>query len=256
MRTINLSGPASLPDYTMFVLFRGNEEFLQRRSRRLVSPRESTIYLLLGGALFCLFMFGIWALELNEWVQLSTRGQAVQGVVTGHRTKSKGSVYYVRYQYDMQIDGRALRMRDEDQVPYDVYQRLDDGAQVTVRYLPDAPQVSRLEWTSAPPLLKMAYVAGAALAAGFLVLSAIRKGRELRLLQREGLLLQGQVLGTYVSHSSRRRSLNIAYEFTTPDQQTLSDEDYSRRSDLLDNPPAPGTPVAVLYISPKLYQIL
>lgn len=119
MQTIKLVGQSTFPDHT-FVLYHANQDFLHRRSRRLISPRKDTIELLLVIALVCLLFLGIWTVELSNWVQLTRYGRATPGVVLGHRSE-KGSAYYLIYQYNVPVKGGALRMQGEVRVPYDVY---------------------------------------------------------------------------------------------------------------------------------------
>lgn len=256
MRTINLSQlPPTAPG--TFLLYPNNERFLRGRSWRLHGKYEDRVVMLCLVLLVCALLAWMWTDWLNEWYRLTYQGRDTTAVVTGRDTRSgKSTSYYVLYRFELpgaagvqQIDAREL-------VRHATYEALTPGMRVRVRYVPDTPQLSSIEWTADPPVWTGVGLVVAVLGGCFSAAFMVDALKSLWLLRRVGQILPGRLIEARLLASRNGQRLSVTYRFTTPDQQVLSGEDDHLRNDLHGQPPRRGTPIAVLYVSPRVYQIL
>lgn len=81
----------------------------------------------------------------------------------------------------------------------------------------------------------------------------------LRRLEREGELILGTVTGYDITAPADDpfgwRDAVLGYSFTTPTGNTITGQ-RRYKSAVLPHPPQPGEPLAILYISPTLYEVL
>jgi hypothetical protein len=82
-----------------------------------------------------------------------------------------------------------------------------------------------------------------------------------RKLEREGFLLPGRVvkvkLDVGISPQGIKTGVRLWYEFTTPSNRRITKHEAQERNDLdAEHLPAPGTPVAVIYVSDRCCRVL
>ncbi|GAB4200909.1 MAG: hypothetical protein OHK0022_22440 [Roseiflexaceae bacterium] len=257
MRTTNLSRRSRLPDNT-FLLYWSNWEFIKGVSGRLLGPYEK---LLLYGGLASLVLVGVIALMVYEWNdQQRWREQVVQvpGVVIAVEDAPKLKLE-ITYAYTATVQGRPTLISDTQRLDTELYGRPKPGDAVAVRYLPDTPSNSMITprdpWELMAPLLALLFIG----ASGPLLIAGA--GRRLWLLRREGWIIAGVVTAVDLTPSSNTKQLlRIDYRFTAPGGLQLRDrvshEIGGLWGDTRVEAPTPGQAVAVLYVSPKLYQLL
>ena len=256
MRTINLSHNLLLPADT-FLLYPQNKGFLRGYSRRLHGRYEAQAGVLLLVLLICSALALMWSHELSDWVRLTYHGRETQGVITGHQiTRGKSTNYYLFYSYELPQSGGTRRFSADENVPRATYSAFSPGAGVTVRYVPDAPHISSIQWTPALPIWKTIGLTVATLGTCFVTRQSVLTLQTLRLLRREGWVVSGRVSSANIESSRNGQRLNVVYQFTAPDQRVLRGSDNTLRNDLKGKLPQPGTLVAVLYVSPEVFQIL
>lgn len=216
----------------------------------------------------CLFLSYIVA-DVREWWQLRLYGVETTGVVLGLRTISdEGTTYYVSYSFrHTPPDGDPRTYSNEETVAAEVYERLEKGGPISVRYLPDSPVVSR-------PASEVPQVPfGLLLMSGFwgcwsvlfngiplVVLFAIRKQqvRDQRL-KKHGYVIIGEILAVR-DHldSDGDLQLTVEYRFQSPRSgQEIRDRDAQLRNYLKGQPlPSAGSPVALMYADDATYAVL
>lgn len=257
MRTLNLSHHQP-PAPDTFLLYPDNRRFLRGDSQRLHGKYERRAVGLCLGLLVCALLAWMWTDQLSEWSRLTYQGRDTTGVVTGHERRSgrRSTSYYLLYRFELPNPAGVLQVDARASVSRATYGAYAPGARVRVRYLPGAPQISSVEWTPDPPVWTALGLAVAALGACCAAVFMVDAVRTLRLLGRAGQILPGRVTYARIIPSRSGDRLSISYRFVTPDQQVLNDQDERVRVELHGLKPQPGTPIAVVYASPKAYQIL
>jgi len=80
--------------------------------------------------------------------RLQREGQSAAALIVTRSTQSSGrggTFCFVTFQYETPLDDKAVTQTQQQQISIKAYKRISEGEQVTVRYLPDNPAVSRLD---------------------------------------------------------------------------------------------------------------
>jgi hypothetical protein len=255
---IGAAAPPPSPDH-IFLTHPRNAPFIYGASTRPamlsgVTPGQLLILLLV---IVCAVGVGSIALrDLAREIIFSRGNTPTTGAVID-RDISRGrrsTSYYVTYAY---YDGRTIR----EQVSRSTYERLSPGARVQVRYATANPSIAHIEgnngmtWPVVGTLLSLAFVGGGVFG---LMRSIASLGNDRRLRQ-SGRQLAGTLIRAKTHKGSKGAiSLEARYSFRSPASGKQIEAKITRpRKDLKDAPlPAPGTPVAVLYVDDECYVVL
>jgi hypothetical protein len=214
----------------------------------------ATIVTLIGIIVLAILV-GQW----RTWIRFRDEGTYTTAVIVDHRVRSgKSKSYYLTFRYDAPVAGDPRSFTLEENVGRDLYNRLPLGASSQARYLLARPAVASIAWT---PKLPLGYPLGSFAAVVVIALSALwlaRKWLDLRLLSREGRLIGGQLISSQGRRGSKGSyTVTLRYRFQTPDGRTLNHEASQTRNDMKQAVlPGYGTPVLVVYVSDKLFQVL
>ncbi|GAB4200901.1 MAG: hypothetical protein OHK0022_22420 [Roseiflexaceae bacterium] len=257
MRTMNLSRRSPLPPDT-FLLDTENRSFLVGGTTRIAGRHEMLVAVAVVMMLVGLVGTGLAFRARAEWMaflnnSIQTRGQVVD---LDSRYNGRNTTYTVSYRYTAVSGDGTLNLTGQARLSQAEFEALSRGAAVQVRYLRDNPQNSRINWRPEPP----GWIPLAGLVAGLLlflgVLLLVKKILDLRTLSDAGWLIPGKVVSAYTERDdSHNLLLHLQFHFVAPDGDEIVSSDVRMRNDLI-GAPAPGTPLAVLYVSPTLYQVL
>lgn len=157
--------------------------------------------------------------------------------------------YQVYYGYD--IDGQSYQ--NEVKVDQTTYEQLEDSGEVEVYYLPGVPDQSRIQGQLGIGGLLLVGIVIAGVSLPILMLLWFLSRRHTRF-YREARVVRGEIMRIMGrSDDDDDYLVEIAYQFRAPDTgETLEGKSSTWRNDLQDKPlPAPGTPVAVLYMGQR-----
>jgi hypothetical protein len=244
-----------------FLLNPGNRAFVTGQSRRLAPASYGCVLLFfipfLAAGLFFL-AFGL--NSLYQWQQLTTEGVTTRAKFIDRRISSDSdndTTYHVTFQFG--LDNRTYVV--EQNVDSDIYSRAETGVVVDVVYVPHNPTLAKIAGTEASPAEAFVLVFSLCWN-GFVwlvVLSTISSRRKHRALERGGQLTRGEVVAcSGRSGSKGAYILTVEYRFSAPDSgEMLSHKQTATRNDLRGQLlPAPGTPLAILYLDRETYQAL
>lgn len=246
-----------------FFLHPYNQKFINQTSGRLASkanmaPGCMLLFILpfvAAGLVVIFFAVREW----NRYQILSTTGVTTRGEYTGSRIDNDddGTTYYLSYRFET---GEQVYI-DEHSVSYDLYRSGEKGAPVDILYAPSDPSISRIAGTNTlttPLFLTIFSILWNLISWGFLFV-VVNGTRRDRLLAREGLPVQGEVLEARGTTSSKSNyTVKVKYGFTPPDsRQRITKTESSQRNDLKGRSlPKYGTPVTVLYRNVKHFRML
>ncbi len=247
-----------------FLLFPQNRAFLVGETKRLAGyPRTAWLIGLL--LLFTLFASLFLFVTLPDWQhtsELDQHGQIVEARVESRRTTEdrEGSrTYYVTYSFQISETGRYYAR--EQRVTRETYDRLDEAAPVKVRYLPENPDRSALdddpaEFRSRTVAAVLTAVAAVAVLIRLVVIFVRRQRHDV--LVRRGRVLHGEVVHFGArTDTDGRFHVDLRYRVVTPSGRAIIEQAHRRADELRCCPrPAPGDPVAVLYLSDRRYRLL
>ena len=219
------------------------------------------------------------ATELADLHRLNTSQATAQGTIIAHRRGSAGSMnqgilHYVTYQF--MVD--EVQVKKEQFVPRLSYQRLKDGASVTVKYVPSNPQLATLTGQDADVSLgAMSFtqivigLVGGTIVLVYLLPALFRLWWAFNLRLR-GTILHGEVLACHRYQNSAPTGLafadygsalnstffvELSYRFHTPPGRIIQGRCTQQREDLRGKAlPKFGMPVYVLYLNDAHYQVL
>ena len=279
------STPFKLPDFTfpsdLFVLDLRSLPFLCGTGRLPVrlNINVSLLTFLVFGFLTSILLFGRGANDLATTTQLIHSPATTDGAVVNYRASRSGresSLYRISYRYS--VPGRSVQFTQSQYLSSDVYDRLSEGAPLTIRYLVDNPGVSMIVGVGGENsfqlnalILLVVGVVGIGLALVYLapVFGQIRTSF---LLTRENDVIIGQVLYcrryTYMAAVARTPDadakllddqyfIELSYRFRTPNGKEIRGWNCQRRNDLKGcKLPTFGASVAVLYRHAEYYRVL
>jgi len=247
----------------VFLINPANASFLARESQRRRPQRlAGCLWLVLALALLAVaaLLVVMVAPDWVDWYRLEQDGVEVDGAVVERRVADddyRGERYFLRYSFNVPLaapDG--VQVEGEQAVASRDYAALGEGDAVTVTYLLDDPDVSRIAqddprdeeryWITA---LAVALVALVFVALGM----AFRQRRRLA-----GRLIRGQVVAcTGIPDADGDYTVKLRYRFHSPDGKVLVRQATQIRNDMKTTRlPEPGTPVAIYYRSDRSYRLL
>lgn len=245
----------TVPSASLFLLEQSNARLVARHMRRSrSSPRGGRVITILAG-LMLLFIGVLGGLVLPDWiawVRLRQGGVAVQGEVV--EVQAHGDHYSALYRFpvaegDFYTGEQSLEARD----------RLAENSPVQVLYLPDDPDISRLEDESNPDDARRdRFTIGLALLVVGLVVLAILAGVRRGGTARHKCVIRGQVIScSGYRDGDGDYNLKLRYRFRSPSGQRITGQISQIRNDLAGaDLPGPGTPVAVYYRSERSHLLL
>ncbi|HEU4326660.1 MAG TPA: DUF3592 domain-containing protein [Roseiflexaceae bacterium] len=257
MRTMNLSRRSPLPADT-FLLDTENRSFLVGGSSRIAGGHEMLLVVAVAMIVAGLIGVGLAFRGRAEWLaflnnSIETRGQVVELDRSPNRRRTS---YTATYRYTAVRGGQAIPMTGQATLSRAEFERLSRGAPVRVRYLRDDPANARMNWRPEQP----GWIPMAGLGAGLMLFLGVlllgKKIYDLRALSDTGWLIPGKIINAYTERDDQRNQiLHVQFHFIAPDGDAIVGSDVRMRNDL-HSAPLPGTPLAVLYVSPELYQVL
>jgi hypothetical protein len=209
--------------------------------------------------------------------RLKQHGLTTQATIVNKReAKNKSSTYYyVTYQFDPSSSTKLFER--EESVDYKMYEDAAQGVLVTITYLPNDPNISRLilqdavEFRNTLELNMMMWGAGGGFVLLILILGSLsdlypkwNKIQNERKLRKKAVLLKGKIKSYKYRSKSSKKIEKLNYSFVTPKGRVIiADFPYSPqyRFDKDGRPvgePAPkiGTPVAILFLDETNYKLL
>ena len=250
----------------LFLSNSDNRPFIEGKSQRIAGPGRG---LLILAFVLLIATIGLAYLGISDWLtaqELNRRGILTNGTVIDRSESSDddGSSYYVKYHF-FPVGSEGVTFVHEQHVSWDTYTRLQNGSQVSISYLPENPDVNHLggadaDSTSANSSLWILLLPGLML---IVAVNMVRRVWRYRRLMREG----GVIFGELTRCSSEKveddsgESYRVAYSYKFPVSHNhdlhstkyvcMSAYWFARWS-----APANGTPVAVLYVNDKLFEML
>jgi hypothetical protein len=235
----------------VYLLNRSNAAYARGHTFSIEMAKQARGWLIVSLVLFTL-AFITAVTDFYTYVALNTRAVTAGGVVVNqYMVDGEGCpCYHVEYSFSASDDARYFR---EIAVNSDIYNSLPVDTAVTVTYLPDNPQISRIEGNSVP-LVATAVAMGCALAAVVM----LRRIATAHRLVRHGRLLPSSITGWDVQQKDDGEGgkywvTHVFYWFDTPDGRPISAQKTVRCAL---RKPASGTLLAVLYVDYTLYEVL
>lgn len=213
----------------------------------------------------CLLLLGI--SQLMTWSALAQSGITTNALVTSHHiSDSKGvkggltHIYSITYQFSVgqPNSDNPASYSHEQQVSLDTYNGVSDGGSIQITYLPTDPNTSRVlnDYTVNPWIILLMALVSFVLIGGA-VMARLGGSRRTRRLRQEGKVIGGQITQAQIRQMRGHYQLGIRYRFQSPEGLELSKVESFVRDDLEGKePPAVGTPVAIMYVNPKVYRVL
>jgi len=259
MITTDLYGRSTIPAQS-FLLCPENARFLAGRGRRIAGWHENLLIAAAIAALIGVVTLSIFVVKWRTWIRYRDEGATTTARIVDHRIRhGKSNTYYVTFRYQVEdATGEPRSYTSEEDVGRDLYDQLALGSTSQARYLTAQPAAAWLAWT---PELPLGYPLGSFVGIAAIVLGttfAAWKWHDLRLLGRAGHLIGGQVLACHGRRGSKGSyTVTVRYCFDTPTGQRIESEASRGRHDLKGAIlPTYNTPVVVVYVSDKLYQVL
>lgn len=199
-------------------------------------------------------------LRLNQ-SGVEARAEIINLDFTSSTNKGRTTyTYYITYAYFVRTDNpdQPARYTFRQKVSNDTYNSLSDGSKITVRYLPDSPEISRFVDDTEDDGKLFALI-GSLIAGGTLVASSfsLRTRARNRRLEHEGQFIAGKITETNGMSMKSGYQVTLTYTFISPEGSSLTRKESAIRNDLRKKAlPAIGTPVAVVYADEKVYRVL
>lgn len=250
--------PAEPLPPNLFLAQPKNAERLAGKTRRVRGHYEAAVLLMLMLLSCCLFLNLQSLRGLYEWSTLHDSGQTTQGVVISQREQGSGHsrTFFLTYRYTAPFKGQPTELTNEEQVGQIFYEQHPPGSRLAVRYQTAAPGLSSVSWTAEWPseAVQWAALFGLGLLAVLGVLVwRVRAGLRL---QDQGQIILGEVVANKVEQSRGTRQIKLTYRFATPEGAWIEGRETIIRDGLPKEPLPAGTPVAVIYDSPRIFQLL
>jgi hypothetical protein len=256
-----------------FLLRSENQKFLAGETPRLSGAPGSNL-LVIPVVLAVASLVAFWlAYRLREQEQAFRRnGVTVQGTVIGRHVGSSGGAvdietgvvdssddYLVKYRFEAVTPRGRKTLEREASLPKEEYDKCRVGAAVAVSYDPADPSSSRMqgEGESTPHVL-LTLLGTTLLTAGVLTGLFLRAAWwRNRCLTLDGTRLEGRVVScTSKKQDGGGATLELKYRFVSPSGTVIVDSAAASRGAADLTPPAPETPLVVLYHSDIVYQVL
>lgn len=257
-----------VPPFVLDSLFLANSrncDFVEGTSKRIALRGENSLSL---GIILLLVTLPLTCWLVTDWytrLSLNLWGSKVTGTVVARAEVigEDSSDYYITYRYTVARSQDNHDYSQKQKVSYETYNRLTIGSAVTVSFFPDNPGFSRL---AGDDVDNTDYNSLVLLLVGLLLLwgwSSVFTGLEYRAFVRNGRLLFGTVIGCSAKLVSdddgESYTITVHYDFTTPDGYRKEGNKYlNMKVGTFEHwaEPAKGTPVAVLYVNDRLFQML
>jgi hypothetical protein len=248
----------------IFLLDPQNEVYL--RGERRKQPFKMPLLIVLAALLVAIPLFVPFLLmssalqdkALYEHIQQA--GVLTEGKIVSHRTyQGRGTRFYLSYSFTIGGEGSpSTAYIHEEEVSQGLYQ-ITDGATVSLRYLPDKPEISRLVENGDDQIRLTLIVSGIFIILGIgMFLWMMRPILNNSRLERKGGVIEGEITEVQKRFSRNRQWYRIQYRFRSPSGSELAGtQDAEMQQDLpLNYQPQTGTKMAVLYYSDKLFHAL
>ncbi|HVO42961.1 MAG TPA: DUF3592 domain-containing protein [Aggregatilineales bacterium] len=259
------SSPTAAPAFEPFLMNLRNLNFARGQARYPAILWSNVLGI---GAVVAFLVFMLATLGLN-WItdtRVASAGRLTRGTVIARRTVSgKSTTYYLTFQYQARgTDNEPHRYQVEQTVSPAIYASRTEGAEVTIKVLPDDPATARLAGPDDDGYYRNNNLLGLVILVPVTIGLTIVQLRPIvidRALARDGRVVQGKLLsrsGRMIKGKNRYFQVSVAYTFTSPTTGlAITGKQNATRNDLRDKPlPELGTPVAVLYVNDSRFKIL
>jgi hypothetical protein len=251
---------------TLFLRDPANRAFVEGRARLIALPIGTYLVAVCLALISCPVL--VWATTpWFTWFRLSQSGVTVQATVISQRTHSgdESTSYYVTYSFS--VPSRDKPYTYEQSIGSTTYARLTKGAIVTISYLPENPEISRLAGTDVDNenlTGSLSLFTIPAIAVVHMMAVIIRTRRSIRL-SREGCLQVGEISSCFTTREKDGDGgdcyrINLRYTFQITGRNTIENGTVSMtmtpRKFKTAWLPGERTPVTVLYVNDNLFELL
>jgi hypothetical protein len=260
-----------------FFASEANRRFATGEARRLPSLVSQSM--VLGITSIVLAVLAAWLFNpslstLVNWIQLQRSGTSVRGLVADHYADlsysakyGDTSYYSLTYKFVVLKDGSKSTYTALQRIYGSTYYQYPVNAMINVLYLPTDPTVNMIPDDTAPYSVALFLSAAGAIVTLInlfllilLLQCIIYTGR----LAHEGLIIDGSLdsakrqLKPGISGRQHSISIKITYHFRDPHINLIKKKSVTLyRSDLRNKSlPVPGTPIRVIYLDAKHYELL
>jgi len=252
-----MPGAYGLGDKQPFLLRESHRDLVEGRARGL-----QTTWANYFGLVFLIFMAGlITVVALPDYLlmrALDARGLPAQAQITNRYTTSgKSTSYHLVFAH--QIAGKSYSSTET--VSRASYSSHPLATMVQIRYLKEDPSQARLagpDRDDGDTPFTLVIIIGFWIVAVIYLLLLVNNMLRNRQLTTTGRLIRGVIVGSSLNRTKNGRALTVRYEFQSPQSgKLLHRKENAMRTDLRHKgPPAPGTPVVVIYADDRTYRML
>lgn len=256
-----MSTKRSLFNDQIFLLYPQHESFLTEGHGNLKNP---ALWEVIFSIIFTAIMIAIYGwfivTEINErnvLQQLEAEGTTTTATIISHRTSSgKSTTYYVTYQFGVeQPNNPPQTYTHEQSVSRNIY-NLGDNAPIAIRYLPNNPNVSRVQGSKRNdwvyPIMGLVF-----LIFPVLLFHTLNQYLRKKRLEREGQVIMGELQACTSRYVKGGYRVDTKYTFLSP----MGDEITGKTTSICNHLkkqrlPLQGERVAVIYVSDRLHRML
>jgi hypothetical protein len=207
--------------------------------------------------LFGVVFLGLTIRDFYDWYTINRSGVASTAQFIDRRISSDDDSddYFVSFRY---VHNGSEYSREQS-VSWDVYNGAEVGGNVQIVYVPSNPQTAKVVGTNNAPTGMLLFVLFWNGIIYLIIFFAIRQSRRVKFLERNGKMLPGEILeSTHSTDGDGDLSLKVEYTFQMPEtNKRITKVERAQRNDLKgQRPPAPGTPVVILYYNERQYMLL
>lgn len=201
-----------------------------------------------------------WIARTRRSDELNRVAVSIRARVIGKRFEDTGRTvsdrYFVTYRFT--VEGQDYER--EVEIDGAGYERAQVDGEIIVKYLPGDPATSTLYERDIAPantdFLLIIALGPALITIPILFVTLLHTVRNMRY-ERRGRPIQGEVIASTGEDIAGRYYVTIRYRFRTPGDKQREGKRVRVRDDLRGQPlPKPGDPVAVLYVSDRMYRLL
>jgi hypothetical protein len=253
------------PDPVSTYLFNPAHTIVTGAKRNHVGNRRH-IYIALAAILVSI-LAAAWAImqwdaAVQRSADLNHAAVTTQAQIVSRRFEDRGrealSRWFVIYRFTTQDGGKTYQ--NELDVDQDTYNRWVEGTPILIKYLPSDPALSTFAQDDIAPLdleVILPALFGPAFLTLLILVWAFWVSLRYTRFERQGQVIKGEVTACGGQTMSGHYHVTLHYKFRTPADRELTGKIMQERDDLKDEElPQKGTPIAVLYVTDKLYRLL
>lgn len=245
---------------TPFIFNSKNADFVTGKRKR--PARESSLFFfgLIAPALGAFILYFLFLDDFIQQWQVDQAFKTVDAVVTDGESTTRYLIFS-SYELDYEYRVNGVRYTGDQSVGGDLWENIFIGDEIPIRYSVDDPSRSYVEGHG---VFSQGRLLWTIMAVGFgslfilMGIGTVIGWLNNRRLGSRGAILQGRLITARTSPSANRMvNYNVQFEFLSPDGIRIE----GKRTFLIPakrapRPPAPGTPVLILYENEKRYMLL